>query len=87
MVAIYANVRVFEAVVERGIDHYLRCRRAEVMIVAVVGALKTTVVVINIVNIKIDGSLVQDGECGKGVILGILQVILRIQIISIESSS
>ncbi len=72
---------------ERGIDHYLRCRRAEVMIVAVAGALEIIMVVINIVNIKTDGSLVQDGRCGKGVVLGILQVIPRTQIISTESNS
>ena len=72
---------------ERGIELYLRCRRAEIMIVAVAEALKIIMGVINIVSIKTDGSLVQDDRCGKGVVLGILQVILRTQIISTVNNS
>ncbi|MCP3664831.1 MAG: hypothetical protein GY696_20445 [Gammaproteobacteria bacterium] len=56
------------------------------MIVAVAEALEIIMGVINIVNIKTDGSLVQDDRCGKGVVLGILQVIPRTQIISTESN-
>ena len=71
---------------EKGIELYLRCQKTGIRIVVVAEALKINMSVINIVGIRTGGNVVQEDRCVKGVVQGILQVILRTQNNSIVNS-